>query len=70
MKDNYTRELEKKIHKILTAGEYHTHSLEELLQEQNKRNNKEKDIETKVQIFCFGMAFMLFLSAIIELYCN
>ena len=62
---------------MFTKDQYKVLSSEELLkaqqkQQQNQQKQEQKylDIETKVQVFCFGMAFMMFLGAIIELYCN
>ena len=68
MEDNYTKHLEEKIHEKLEAGEYHTFLLKN--KKEKKEKKEKKDIETKVQVFCFGMSFMMFLAAVIELYCN
>lgn len=60
---------------MFTKDQHKSLSSAELFKAQQKQQQKQQqkddsDIETKVQIFCFGMAFMLFLGAMIELYCN
>ena len=65
--------LRKRVNNMFTKDQYKVLSSAELLKAQQKQQQKHQkylDIETKVQFFCFGMAFMLFLAAVIELYCN
>lgn len=61
---------------MFTKDQHKALSAEELFKAQQKQQQKQQqqkddsDIETKVQCFCFGMSFMMFLGAMIELYCN